>query len=279
MNDVVLATSALALGRHLRRSGECHRWLRTLVPVSTRPQGAGAELGNRVSFVFVELPVGERSPCDALDEVARQMREHKRAGGAGALDDALRAARFAPLPLRDALGWIATRPQTFNTVVSNIPGPREPLYLLGRPVRAAYPSVPLARGHGLVRRRAVLPRRVARRPLRRPRHRARRRRSRAGRRILVRRAAVRARAEAAGGSAGADARTGARAGLAAGHGHNPLRPIASSAPPARAATPLSASCPAYRSRPSAVAIHRSRREPAKRRTAINTASGATNSAL
>jgi WS/DGAT/MGAT family acyltransferase len=149
VGDVVLATAALALGRTLRRTEEFHSWLRTLVPVNTRPSGTGAELGNQISFVFVELPVGERDPRAALDEVARQMSEHKRAGNSGALDGLLRAARFAPLPVRDLIGWIATRPQTFNTVVSNVPGPREPLYLLGRPVRAAFPAVPLVRGHGL----------------------------------------------------------------------------------------------------------------------------------
>lgn len=149
VGDVVLATAALALGRVLRRCGESHPWLRTMVPVNTRPQDAGAELGNRISFVFVELPVGERQPCAALDEVARQMGSHKRSGKAGALDGVLRMARFAPLPLRDLIAWIATRPQTFNAVVSNIPGPREPLYVLGRPLRAAYPAVPLARAHGL----------------------------------------------------------------------------------------------------------------------------------
>jgi diacylglycerol O-acyltransferase len=149
VGDVVLATSALALGRVLRRAGESHPWLRTMVPVNTRPRDARAELGNRISFLFVELPVGERRPCAALDEVARQMGEHKRSGNAGALDGALGMARFAPLPLRDLIAWVATRPQTFNTVVSNIPGPREPLYVLGRPLRAAYPAVPLARGHGL----------------------------------------------------------------------------------------------------------------------------------
>jgi WS/DGAT/MGAT family acyltransferase len=149
VGDVVLATAALALGRVLRRAGASVPWLRAMVPVNTRPQGTGFELGNKLSFVFVELPAGERSPRAALDEVARQMREHKRAGNAGALDGVLRAARFAPLALRDLIGWVATRPQTFNAVVSNVPGPRQPLYLLGRPVRAAYPAVPLARGHGL----------------------------------------------------------------------------------------------------------------------------------
>jgi diacylglycerol O-acyltransferase / wax synthase len=149
VNDVVLATTALALGRYLRRVGECHPWLRALVPVSTRPDGTHAELGNRVSFVMVELPVGERSPGAALEEVRRQMGERKSAGSAGAFDGLLHAARFAPLPVRDAIGWIATRPQTFNTVVSNLPGPRDTLYVMGRPLRAAYPAVPLPRGHGL----------------------------------------------------------------------------------------------------------------------------------
>jgi diacylglycerol O-acyltransferase len=149
VNDVVLATAALALGRYLRRAGECHPWLRTLVPVSTRPDGAHAELGNRVSFVIVELPVGERSPAAALEEVSLQMGEHKQARTAGAFDGLLQAARFAPLPVRDAIAWIATRPQTFNVVVSNLPGPRDSLYIMGRPLRAAYPAVPLPRGHGL----------------------------------------------------------------------------------------------------------------------------------
>lgn len=149
VNDVVLATAALALGRYLRRAGECHPWLRTLVPVSTRPDGTHAELGNRVSFVMVELPIGERSPGAALEEVSRQMRQHKSTGSAGAFDGLLHAARFAPLAVRDAIAWIATRPQTFNIVVSNLPGPRDTLYVMGRPLRAAYPAVPLPRGHGL----------------------------------------------------------------------------------------------------------------------------------
>jgi WS/DGAT/MGAT family acyltransferase len=149
VNDIVLATAALALGRYLRRRGECHPWLRALVPVSTRPNGAGADLGNRISFVLVELPVGERSPTAALDEVSRQMRSYKQNGTASAFDGVLRLARFAPLAVRDAIGWAATRPQTFNTIVSNVPGPMQPLFLLGHEVRAAYPAVPLPEGHAV----------------------------------------------------------------------------------------------------------------------------------
>jgi WS/DGAT/MGAT family acyltransferase len=149
VNDVILATASLALGAYLRRAGEPHRWLRALVPVSVRPRGAAAELGNRISFLLVELPVGERSPLAALDSVCLRMQAHKRADRASALDGLLRGAGIAPLAARDAIAWLATRAQTFNTVVSNVPGPQAPLYLLGRRVEAAYPAVPLAQDHGL----------------------------------------------------------------------------------------------------------------------------------
>jgi WS/DGAT/MGAT family acyltransferase len=147
-NDVVLATAALALGRYLRRLDECHPWLRVLVPVSTRAGGA-SELGNRVSGMFIELPVGERDPVAVLTEVARQTQHHKHAANAEPIDGMLRASRLAPAPVRDVAAWLLSRPQAFNAVLSNIPGPAEPLYLLGRRVQAAYPAVPLAQGHGL----------------------------------------------------------------------------------------------------------------------------------
>jgi WS/DGAT/MGAT family acyltransferase len=149
VNDVVLATVALALGRYLRRQGECHPWLRVLVPVNTRAEAEQPQLGNRVACMFVELPIGERDPRAALEEVARQTRLHKQSGHATVIDQLLRASSAAPAPVRDAIAWLMTRPQTFNAVVSNIPGPRQSLYLLGRRVRAAYPAVPLVQGHGV----------------------------------------------------------------------------------------------------------------------------------
>jgi diacylglycerol O-acyltransferase / wax synthase len=149
VNDVVLATVSLALGSYLRRVGECHPWLRVLVPVSTRPAGDAHELGNRVSAMFVELPLSDRDPRTTLEEVSRQTREHKPAARSAAIDGLLRAAGLVPPQLRDLAGWMLTRRQTFNAVVSSIPGPSVPLYLLGRRVRAAYPSVPLIQGRGL----------------------------------------------------------------------------------------------------------------------------------
>jgi diacylglycerol O-acyltransferase len=149
INDVVLATAALALGRYLRRLGEAHPWLRVLVPVNTRSADGASSLGNEVSVMFVELPIGERDPRAVLEEVTRQTRAHKRGAHASAIDRVLRACELAPAPLRDGIAWLVTRPQTFNAVVSNVPGPRMPLYLLGRRVTSAYPAVPLTHGQGL----------------------------------------------------------------------------------------------------------------------------------
>lgn len=148
VDDVVLATATLALGRYLRRVEGCHPWLRVLVPVNTRT-GAADELGNQVSAMFVELPIGERDPGIVLSEVTRQTGRLKRAEHAGTIDAMLRASRLAPAPVRDVIAWLLTRPQAFNAVLSNVRGPTEPLYVLGRRVQSAYPAVPLAQGHGL----------------------------------------------------------------------------------------------------------------------------------
>jgi hypothetical protein len=81
--------------------------------------------------------------------VARQTKEQKRTAHPAVLDRVLRAAAIIPPQIRDLIGWLVTRPETFNLVVSNVPGPSEPLYLLGRRVQAAYPAVPLMQGHGV----------------------------------------------------------------------------------------------------------------------------------
>jgi hypothetical protein len=107
------------------------------------------EAADRSPTMFVELPTGERDPRAVLQEISRQTCAHKRAAHAGVLDALVQASRLAPLPLRDAVTWLAARPQTFNAAISSIPGPSQPLFLLGRRVQSAYPAVPLVQGHGL----------------------------------------------------------------------------------------------------------------------------------
>ena len=65
VNDVVLAAVAGALRRHAERRGESPRDLKVMIPVNVRGDATG-ELGNRITFMFVELPASLASPLDRL---------------------------------------------------------------------------------------------------------------------------------------------------------------------------------------------------------------------
>jgi len=144
VNDVVLAVMAgalreLLLGRNEPIDGP----LRVMVPVSVRSPSAHGTLGNQVAAVFCPLPVHEADPLTRLREVSSAMKglkESRQAVGAMALT---RLGDFAP----PTLAALATRLQTgspwFNLVVTNVPGPQFPLYLLGRELLACHPAVPL----------------------------------------------------------------------------------------------------------------------------------------
>ncbi len=118
-----------------------------MVPVSVRGATArGSEtLGNQVIPTFCALPVGEPDPRRRLERVRESMKGLKESGqvmGAMALT---RLSDFAPptlLTQAARLQAVATR--FFNLVVTNVPGPQFPLYLLGRQMLACYPAVPLA---------------------------------------------------------------------------------------------------------------------------------------
>jgi len=147
VNDVLLAAAAGAL-HHLLGGRDAAR-LKAMVPVSLRERGSEAQLGNRISFVFVELPCDDPDPVRRLLEVRAAMAQRKRAGepeGAGALLD---AADYAPRTLKQALARVVASPRIFNLVVSNIPGPRQPLYMCGCRLEESYPVVPLADRHAV----------------------------------------------------------------------------------------------------------------------------------
>lgn len=77
------------------------------------------------------------------------MRDRKREGVPEGADAALTAVSFAPRPVRRMASKLIASPQLSNLTVSNIPGPRVPLYLMGCEVEDAYPVVPLTDGHGI----------------------------------------------------------------------------------------------------------------------------------
>jgi diacylglycerol O-acyltransferase len=147
VNDVVLALVAAGF-RHLlvaRREPVKDRVLRTLVPVSLRAPDEHGVLDNRVTALFVDLPVGFDDPLEVLSAVRTQMdalKVSEEAAGAHAL---LTATTFLPASAAAlAARFVVHQQHTTETVTTNVPGPQVPLYVLGRQMVEAYPFVPVA---------------------------------------------------------------------------------------------------------------------------------------
>jgi diacylglycerol O-acyltransferase len=149
VNDVVLAVATGAVSSYLDQHGDRCERLKAMVPVNVRGQGAEDELGNRISFMFLDLPCDEPDPERRLRELHTVTSERKAAGEPDGADAVLELASYAPSLVQRALTRIVSSPRTFNLVVSNIPGPTEALYLRGCPLREVYPVVPLADRHTL----------------------------------------------------------------------------------------------------------------------------------
>jgi diacylglycerol O-acyltransferase / wax synthase len=149
LNDVILAASAGAVRRFLERRGERPVTLKTMVPVNVRTAADAGELGNRISFMFVDLPCDEPDPARRLQRVHAETSERKRAGEPEGADDVVQSIGLVPAPVREAVSRFVASPRTFNLVVSNIPRPTDRLYLRGCELKEAYPVVPLADRHAL----------------------------------------------------------------------------------------------------------------------------------
>jgi diacylglycerol O-acyltransferase / wax synthase len=148
VNDVLLAAVAGALRLHAERREERPRDLKAMVPVNVRSEAVG-ELGNRITFMFVELPASSPDPLDRLWRVSDATRTRKEAGVPEDADAAMQALSYAPRTLQKAAAHALASPRVYNLVVSNIPGPRMPMYLRGCRLREAYPVVPLSDRHAL----------------------------------------------------------------------------------------------------------------------------------
>jgi diacylglycerol O-acyltransferase / wax synthase len=145
VNDVVLAATAGAVRRLLRRRGEAVEGLslRALMPVSIRDRSQRMAFGNQVSVFFVDLPVGERDPVKRLRKIARATRTLKRSHQAVAATALINSARWAPATLHGLAARLVSQQRLINLVVSNVPGPQVPLYLDGARLLVAYPVMPL----------------------------------------------------------------------------------------------------------------------------------------
>ena len=151
LNDVVLATVSLALGSYLRAQGYSTDGLvlKAMVPVSVRADSDRGALGNQVAAMWAPLPVGVENAAECLAEIRASMehlKESRQAVGAQVLTN---LAGFAPPTILSQAARLQARQRFFNLVVTNVPGPQFPLYVLGRRLRELYPVVPLARRQAL----------------------------------------------------------------------------------------------------------------------------------
>lgn len=149
LNDVVLAVSAGGVRRFLQDRGQDPIRLKAMVPVSVREPDESGELGNRISYIFVDLPCDEPDPIRRLRDVYAATSERKEIGEPEGADTVMRSISFTPAPVQRLVSHLVASPRTFNLVVSNIPGPSEPLYMRGCLLAEAYPVVPIADRHSL----------------------------------------------------------------------------------------------------------------------------------
>jgi diacylglycerol O-acyltransferase / wax synthase len=147
VNDVVLAVVTGALGRYLRargvETGELE--LRAMVPVSVRADEEHGALGNRVAAMMAPLPVWCEDPAERLRLINRTMGDLKGSGQAVGAEILTGLAGFAPPTIASQAARLQPAQRFFNLVVTNIPGPQFPLYVLGREMKALFPMVPLAK--------------------------------------------------------------------------------------------------------------------------------------
>src|SRR6185312_16109557 len=123
--------------------------LRALVPVSIRPKGQGHTLGNQIAVMRGPLPVYIEDPVARLRVVKEAMdglKESKQAVGAEVMAG---VQQFAPPTVLAQASRINFSTRLFNLIVTNVPGPQFPLYVLGRRLTDLFPIAFLPTDHAL----------------------------------------------------------------------------------------------------------------------------------
>ncbi len=151
VNDVILSIAAGGLRRLFeRRDEQLPEQLVALVPMSIRRPDEHLELGNRIATLMISLPLSEGDPMRRLERVHEETARVKESEQARAASLVIEASGWTPPTINRVLADVLARPLTWNLVVSNVPGPQMPFYLLGRRMVEVYPFVPLSpQGHAL----------------------------------------------------------------------------------------------------------------------------------
>ncbi|HET7120278.1 MAG TPA: wax ester/triacylglycerol synthase family O-acyltransferase [Solirubrobacterales bacterium] len=151
VNDVILSVVAGGLGKYLRARGHDTDGLelRAMVPVSVRTSEEHGALGNRISAMMAPLPVWCEDPVERLHLMTREMGDLKASGQAVGAELLTKLTDFAPSTIASQAARLQPAQRFFNLVVTNVPGPQFPLYVLGRKMESIFPMVPLARRQAL----------------------------------------------------------------------------------------------------------------------------------
>jgi diacylglycerol O-acyltransferase / wax synthase len=151
VNDVVLAvvTGALRKWLHARSIRTEGLELRALVPVSIRTADERGEPGNKLAAMRGPLPVYVEDPVRRLRVVSEQMEGLKRSKQALGAEVISRFNDFAPPTLLAQAARINFSTRLFNMIVTNVPGPQQPLYVLGRELEEVFPVAFLPENHAL----------------------------------------------------------------------------------------------------------------------------------
>jgi diacylglycerol O-acyltransferase / wax synthase len=151
VNDIILAAVAGALGRYMRSRGHATVGLelRVMVPVSVRTSDQHGKLGNQVTAMMASLPVWCEDPVRRMEIVRESMGDLKASKQAMGASLITQLADFAPPTVAGQAARLQSRQRFFNLVVTNIPGPQFPLYLMGRRMERVFPMVPLAKNQGV----------------------------------------------------------------------------------------------------------------------------------
>jgi WS/DGAT/MGAT family acyltransferase len=152
INDVVLTVSASGLRALLLARGEDlpEQGLRAMVPMNVRLTSEHLALGNRVSSLFVDLPVAESNTVERyFQTVARSAAMKSDGKQAAGTDAVIELAGLAPPVIHATIARALYATRLFNVTITNVPGPQQTLYAFGAPLREVHPLVPLAASHAV----------------------------------------------------------------------------------------------------------------------------------
>jgi len=149
LNDVVLAVVTGAVREFLmrRRVDPESIDFRVSAPVSVRRDDERGKLGNRVSSWILRLPIGEPDPLKRVEQINTETQELKESRQALGVEMMMAVAEWTPSVLLSLGSRAASGP--INMIVTNVPGPQLPLYLLGAELLELFPQVPLLENTGL----------------------------------------------------------------------------------------------------------------------------------